>query len=281
MSYLETIRGLSRLVRLRTTLSAPVMTAAGASGVSSQASFSAHALACLASFSAIACAQAFNDVCDASLDALTKPWRPIPSGKVSLISATVTVLVLSFLATVFALLVSLVALAVNVTVQMLGMIYSLRLKSTVLVGNIAVSIAAAFTTLYLLATAKNPLNAVPIFALTFFYVLGNEIFLTVLDRSGDHRMNVRTLATVFPLRVSAHVLALCSVGLCISAAFQTAIHHTNPSTTVTFFLIAVSVIISTRIMYSSSNKDHDEILRKAHIVWKLAWVPGMLVLILW
>src|SRR5260221_10419997 len=82
----ETTRALCRLVRLRTTVGAPVLTVAGwwtLTGWTGRAGLWPVLLSAVAAFSFIAFAQVYNDVKDVRLDAGSKPGRPIPSGVIS------------------------------------------------------------------------------------------------------------------------------------------------------------------------------------------------------
>ncbi len=155
-----------------------------------------------------------NDYYDVETDAVVKPWRPIPSGRVSrpvaaalawgLIAAGLAVAAtMGFLVFVF--------VAVN---TLLVYEYSRWIKRTGFIGNIVVAFnSAASIVLGGLAPAAVSGLPLPIVvlvpaAIAFILVLGREIVKGIEDYEGDLKACYMTLAVRLGPRRAARIAAL-------------------------------------------------------------------------
>jgi len=137
-----------------------------------------------------------NDVCDVTVDQLGKPWRPIPSGRVSRRTAVILASALLVVALALAALLGGWALIIASAVVVLSLAYSYRLKSTVLLGNAAVGLTAAAAVLYgALVGAR--VTAPVLFAagLIFLFHMTREVLKSIADCDCDARAGVVTVAT--------------------------------------------------------------------------------------
>jgi geranylgeranylglycerol-phosphate geranylgeranyltransferase len=137
-----------------------------------------------------------NDCCDVAVDAIGKPHRPIPSGRVS-----------SRLASAFAWMLAAAALALSTTLGLgfavvafaavgLSWAYSYRLKGTLLLGNAAVALLVAAALVYGALTA-GPVSAAAWMAavIAFPYVLAQEALFNLEDEEQDRVAGLQTTAT--------------------------------------------------------------------------------------
>jgi geranylgeranylglycerol-phosphate geranylgeranyltransferase len=146
---------------------------------------------------AVAAANVFNDVLDISLDALAKPSRPLPSGRFSLQSALSLAGSLAVAAITAAIPLGIYALVWMVGLLAVAAAYSLRLKNTVLLGNITVALCASSPILFGAAAAGRFDVAVFIAAgLAFAFMFTYETLKTIADRDSDTAGGIRTFAAV-------------------------------------------------------------------------------------
>ena len=159
---------------------------------------------------------AINDYYDAPIDAVDKPWRPIPSGRIS--PGAVRAMALSLMAAGVALaaLAGPLPAAYAAAAAVLVHEYSRWIKRRGLPGNLVVAFNSASSIVFggLVACEAygdySPMLAVAVpSAYAFLLVLGREVVKGVEDYRGDLAGGVRTLAvTLGPRRASLVACAL-------------------------------------------------------------------------
>lgn len=151
-----------------------------------------------------------NDYFDAEADAVTKPWRPIPSGKVAPEKAAAVAFAAAALGVALGFTCSLLCGLTAAAAAVLLYLYSWRLKKSGLAGNILVAALSALSILYGAAASPAPWRALLPAAYAFTIMLGREILKGVEDLAGDAKRGVRTLAATggpeFAVKISAAVL---------------------------------------------------------------------------
>jgi len=155
----------------------------------------------MASFSGsliMAGGNAINDTYDADIDEINKPFRPIPSGRVTRPAARRFSIILFVLGVFLAIFISVQCLVIALFVSAGLCVYSARLKRTFLWGNVAVSLFAALAFIYggLAAGDWRPALFPAGFALLFHF--GREIVKDIEDQVADRSVAARTL----PLRTN-------------------------------------------------------------------------------
>ena len=154
-------------------------------------------LGAAAAFAAAAGANALNDAADARADAVNRPGRPVPSGRVSRTTAVLVALV----AWVAALAVSSVvggrAVLIVAGWIVVSSVYSPWIKRVPYLKDAVVAlIAASPFVLGGITQDKLLLSLVP-FALAFLAHSARELVKDAQDLEGDRRAGVRTAAVVF------------------------------------------------------------------------------------
>jgi len=148
-----------------------------------------------------------NDYFDAEVDAINKPYRPIPSGRVSKDHALVYSIILFTLGLIISLTLGLAPfiLAFINTALLLG--YSYKIKVMGIYGNIVISYLGASSILFgslVIASHVGMLRLVwssfipSLFA--FFLLLGREIVKTVEDVKADRIRGVKSLPALLGIR---------------------------------------------------------------------------------
>jgi geranylgeranylglycerol-phosphate geranylgeranyltransferase len=147
-------------------------------------------------FLAASAANALNDVRDRAADAVNRPERPIPSGRVAAGHAMRLSLVLSAGAVCVAVPLGGWPIALVAAWIVLTAAYSVSLKAVPFVGNAVVSVVAASPlVLGALSQAAAAAAVVPT-GLAFLAHLVRESVKDAEDIEGDARVGVRTLAVV-------------------------------------------------------------------------------------
>jgi geranylgeranylglycerol-phosphate geranylgeranyltransferase len=139
-----------------------------------------------------------NDYADRELDRLSKAERPIPSGAVTSAAAVRLALLLAAASLVVAFALPLALRLVALSNLALAMLYALRLKRTVLGGNLTIAWLNCSVLLFG-AMAVATINAVVwmAIAMSFFYSLAQEVLYTIDDRASDAAGGIVTTAVYF------------------------------------------------------------------------------------
>ncbi len=159
-----------------------------------------------------------NDYYDADIDAVNRPERPIPSGRLPRRDAVYLSAAL-FAAALAATVVYLppLAIAIGVVNLVLLVVYSSHLKRTPLVGNVAVALLSGSAFLFGGAAVGDAATTLVLFALAALVTLGREVVKDLEDVEGDREKGARTVPIVWGRR---HALAIAagSVGVAVGLA---------------------------------------------------------------
>jgi len=150
--------------------------------------------ACLASALVAAAGNVINDCYDAAIDRINKPQRPIPSGRLSLQQCRIQALVLLLLAVTSASRVGQSMVGVTLVWAAALLLYSARLKTRFLWGNLVVSLVCASGFPVGAALAGSPERGLLPAVLAFCFLMGREIVKDVEDLRGDGAAGATTLA---------------------------------------------------------------------------------------
>jgi geranylgeranylglycerol-phosphate geranylgeranyltransferase len=184
----------------------------------------ATALIFLAVFLITGAGNAINDYYDRDIDAINRPGRPIPSGRILPRTAFNYSLVLFAAGCILAGLVNEICLAVAVFNSLLLFFYARNLKATPLAGNISVAFLTGSTFLFggaVAGTSGLVANLVP-FGLSFLASMSREIAKDIEDMAGDRQGGARTLPIIAGERAAAALagaFGLMAVALSFFAPF--------------------------------------------------------------
>jgi len=172
----------------------------------------------LTGFTLCAAAMVINDYYDRAIDAINEPSRPIPSGAVKPQQALAFMIALSVVGFVFAVLVSVLCLAVAVASLIIVATYLTVGKRSGLPGNFLVSACVATPFIYgsVAVAGTVGLNVVFFALMAFLSNTGREITKGIVDVAGDKAENVKTLAVRYGEKsaaVAAAVFYISAVAL--------------------------------------------------------------------
>jgi len=181
----------------------------------------AAALLFLTVFLITGAGNAINDYYDREIDAINRPKRPIPSGRVSAKKALYYSLVLFAVGCLCAGLVNQICLTVAAFNSLLLILYARNLKATPLAGNICVAFLTGSAFLFGGAAAGSTgllANRVP-FLLSFLVSMSREIAKDIEDMAGDRAGGARTLPILAGERASAALAAAFALAALVLGFF--------------------------------------------------------------
>ncbi len=206
----------------------------------------------LAGVAASAVVMVVNDIVDVYVDRVNAPWRPLPSGKVSLEAARTYALVIGIAGLALSSMAGPLTVASFIIVTGLGIAYNLYFKKTGLPGNVVVAglVASPFAYASLALGRLDTLTL--IFAvMVFLSVLAREIVKGIADVEGDSRAGIKTLAVVAGPRAASRVAAalyLAAVALSLLPAAMGLVNH------VYTIIVAVIDLLVLREVYMLASK---------------------------
>lgn len=141
-------------------------------------------------------ANVINDYYDVEIDKINKPKRPLPSGKLSKKQALVYSLVVFIIAWTVAVSINIPMFLVAFLSGLLLILYSYKLKRTIIWGNLTVSVVTAMAFIYGGMAVHRAESAVYPAIFAFLFHFGREIIKDVQDVEGDQSQGAKT----FPIR---------------------------------------------------------------------------------
>jgi geranylgeranylglycerol-phosphate geranylgeranyltransferase len=222
----------------------------------------------------IACGNVANDYRDAPADAIAKPDRPIPSGRISRPAAGWLAVVLGAASIALAGTLGSTLMLFALGTVVLGVAYSYVLKEIPLVGNAAVGALCGAILVYggLAAGAMTPAVIVAC-VMTGLFVFAQEIFYTVEDEPGDRLSNVRTAATSFgrgPALAIFRLLAFVFVAVAIAPWFLglVPIHY--------LYIVMICTVAPTlSVIALLGSAPTEQTIRRASTLTRLVWLSSI------
>lgn len=220
-------------------------------------------IVCIAVQLLIAAGCIFNDIMDLGIDKINKRDRHIIGRKISLknawrLFAATSVLILAFSVYISIYLFSEWAF-IAAGVYLLSLLYSIVLKKSPLMGNIAIAFLAAFIPLVILFFAKDPIallddekinTLIYLYALfPFFITTARELSLDISDMEGDKAGGCKTLPVVIGAQKAKWVV-MAMIGTVIAGSFFLMAAHLH--------LYAAICVVDAGLLY------YLRLFRKAH-----------------
>ena len=229
----------------------------------------------LTGFMLTAASMTINDYYDRAIDAINEPYRPIPSGIVSVRETLALVFVLSIAGFVFAYLTSVLCLLVAVISWVVVVAYVTVGKRSGLPGNLLVSTCVAIPFIYgsITVLSEVPLSVLLFTLMAFLSNTGREITKGIVDVKGDKVEGIKTLA----VRYGEKSAAVAAAVFYVSAVALTPIPWIQ--NLVSFWFIPLVLVTDIGLIASSALllKDHSrESARKIKKLVLLLFVVGLL-----
>jgi geranylgeranylglycerol-phosphate geranylgeranyltransferase len=275
---MEQIKALYKLGRPLTTLSGVLAVFLGGY-VADTGAWGNIFLAGLTTLLISAAANAWNDYLDVEIDRINQPQRPLPAGKVSLRAARWFSFVLTMLSLVTASFINLPAFLIALACNAILYIYSLRLKSTVLLGNATVATVSALSAIFGGVAAGNVVPTLWLALIIFLGIMGREVLKTMADYEGDLSQRCRTVATVWgrrKARVIFYILAVATL-IVMMLPYLTGYYGPAYAYIVAFGVYPVVIYIMLHVSRDRTGYQLErmsQLMKYDYLVWFLAVVVG-------
>lgn len=142
-------------------------------------------------------ANAINDYFDLEIDHINKPYRPLPSGQVTLFAALTFACFCGILGLLITVIINKGAFFIVLFAQGLLFLYSAKIKKTVLWGNLTVSFITGLAFIFGGIAVGNWRNALIPAGFAFLMHLGREIIKDMEDVIGDKSDCAKTLPVMY------------------------------------------------------------------------------------
>lgn len=180
-----------------------------------------------------------GDYYDRHLDAVSKPHRPVPSGRVGAREAFGFMVGYITAGYALALVLSPLALLVAVLTTVFGIAYSKTFKRHAILGNLDRGLLACFTVLFA-GAAVHSLEVGPLlllFGIFFFHDSTSNLIGAMRDLEGDREAGYRTVPVVYGLSRSVGIAGILTVSWMAFAA-PLFIHYRDHEPAVALFAMS-------------------------------------------
>lgn len=238
------------------------------------------ALAAVVTLLVTASSNAFNDYLDVEIDRINQPQRVLPSGQLTLRNALWFSIVTALLSIVVAAFINLPSFVIAILANGLLYIYSWKLKSTVLVGNLIVAMMSALSVVMGGVAAGNAQPTLVLALVVFVTILAREILKTMADYDGDLKEHVRTVATVWGKRAAGILFQLIAALVIVVVLLPYFLGRYNPIYVVIVALGIYPVIVYALIKVRPNTPGPQlerlsQILKYDFLIWFVAVILGV------
>lgn len=168
-------------------------------------------LAIIATFLISGGGMAINDYFDRGIDTLSKPHRPIPSGRISVNAALIFSLVLFAVGVYISLFINIYCFILALINSILLIAYSYHFKKVTVLGHVIVSYLVASSFLFggiVVYQLGNLLGLFILFMLAFFANMSREIIKTIEDMRADRFGKVKSIPIVYGEKTARKVASV-------------------------------------------------------------------------
>lgn len=156
---------------------------------------------------------AINDYFDVAIDAVNRPERPIPSGRIKRKHAFIVSMVLFVIGIILAYSISIIPFFIAVFNSFLLYLYASSLKRKLFVGNLSVSYLTGSTFLFggSVYGIKGIEYTLVLFFLSMLTTLAREIVKAIEDIQGDRKNKASTLPVCIGERASSYIASIIGI----------------------------------------------------------------------
>lgn len=221
---------------------------------------------------------AWNDYIDIEIDRINKPERPLPAGKISPRGALIFSVVGTLLSLITAAFINPPAFFIALGSNILLVLYSWKLKCTVLFGNTAVAAIIALCFIFGGVAAGNIQPVLILAIAVFFAMMGREILKTMADYRGDLQQKCSTITTVWGKK-TARVFVAIFLG--ISAAVMIATYFIEQYSPVYLYMVVLIICpLFICIALNAKSTVPEEILERNSLLMKYTFFVWFLAVFL-
>jgi geranylgeranylglycerol-phosphate geranylgeranyltransferase len=219
-----------------------------------------------------------NDLIDIDIDRIGKPWRPLPAGTVSKRFAIALALSLGVIALLSGAVIGLLYVVIVTVMLIASWLYSVRLKSTVAVGNVVVALLSGLTVVMGSVSVAGGVSRSGFVAVcVFLMILSTEFEKAVEDIEADGANGVHTIAHAVPSALQRPFMMAVALIYCLYVAtFIPQGYAVNPGLLIGMSSPAVVQLTVLLIDRSEVSKTAGKAARLGKAMWPIAIVSLLL-----
>jgi geranylgeranylglycerol-phosphate geranylgeranyltransferase len=164
-------------------------------------------LAGIVVFIATGAGNAINDYFDHKIDAINRPERPIPSGRISLKNAGIYSILLFAVAIIIGFIIGIIPGLIVVFSSLLMIYYAYRLKAKCLIGNLTISFLTGMSFVLGGVVVNELIISIYLGFFAFLMTMAREIVKDMEDMDGDKMEGASTLPIVYGKKISSRIAA--------------------------------------------------------------------------
>ncbi len=165
-------------------------------------------VACVIVFIFTGAGNAINDYVDHKIDAINKPERPIPSGRISLRAAAIYSISLFTISTIMAMVIGIIPGIIVVLSAILMFLYAYRLKKSCLIGNMSIAFLTGLCFVFAGVVLQTVFLSVLLGFYAFLMTMAREIVKDMEDVEGDSAEGASTFPIRYGMRASSTLAAV-------------------------------------------------------------------------
>lgn len=158
-----------------------------------------------------------NDYFDHKIDAVNKPERPIPSGRIHLQKALIYSITLFTLGTIIAFMINILLGIIAFLSSLLMVYYARDLKTKCLIGNITISFLTGLCFVFGGIAVDQIMVSIYLGFYAFLMTMAREIVKDMEDMVGDEKEGAKTLPIVYGRRKSSIIASFFMIIASVSS----------------------------------------------------------------
>jgi geranylgeranylglycerol-phosphate geranylgeranyltransferase len=211
-------------------------------------------IACVIVFIFTGAGNAINDYVDHKIDAINKPERPIPSGRISLNAAATYSITLFIIATFMAFAIGIIPGIIVILSAILMFLYAYRLKTSCLIGNLSIAFLTGLCFVFAGVVLQTIFLSIILGIYAFLMTMAREIVKDMEDVEGDSAEG----ASTFPIRFGMKASSILAAIFMILASLTSPLLYFIGIFNEIYLLILVFAIILFMICAASILKDQSQ-----------------------
>ncbi len=228
---------------------------------------------CIVVFIVTGAGNSINDYFDYKIDAINKPERPIPSGRISLNKAGFYSLALLSIGTILAFIIGLLPGFIALLTSFLMVYYAYRLKKKLLIGNIVISFLTGLTFVFGGVIVGEILTSIFLGFFPFLTTIAREIIKDMEDVEGDRMEGAKTLPIMRGMGISSIVAAFF---LILASLASPILYYLGILTVFYIPLLIIAVLI---FLYNALSIVKDQSIKNARNVSNKLKIGMVIILI--
>jgi geranylgeranylglycerol-phosphate geranylgeranyltransferase len=195
-------------------------------------------VACIIVFIFTGAGNAINDYVDHKIDAINKPARPIPSGRISLRVALIYSVSLFVIATIMALIIGVIPGIIVILSAVLMFLYAYRLKTSCLIGNLSIAFLTGLCFVFAGVVLQTVYLSILLGFYAFLMTMAREIVKDMEDVEGDSAEG----ASTFPIRYGMKSSSILAASFMIIASLTSPLLYFIGIFNIIYLLILIFAI---------------------------------------